>query len=124
MKYSTNVAYRGKAVGRQVSRDHDWSALAERIGQGAILTGAGRNRWHLLAADDHHQELMRPGKRDRRPRADSSTDQTMTQAAPPTWQGLQRHPDQASTNLPRTARPGKVTWGWLRPAGQGDKKCR
>ena len=77
MKYSTNVAYRGKAVGRQVSRDHDWSALAERIGQGAILTGAGRNRWHLLAADNHHQEFIQTDQRDRSPRPDSSADQTM-----------------------------------------------
>ena len=61
MKCSTDGAYGGKAVGCQVSREHHRSALAERIGRVAILTDAGQNRWHLLAADDHHQELVRCG---------------------------------------------------------------
>ena len=79
MKRSTDSAYRGKAVGCQVSREHDCGALTERIGRRAILKGAGRNRRHLLAADDQHQELIRSDKRDRRPRADSSAHQTVAQ---------------------------------------------
>jgi hypothetical protein len=40
----------------------------------------GRNRWHLLAAGDNHQELIGPDKRDGWPCADGSADQAMAQA--------------------------------------------
>jgi hypothetical protein len=80
MRLSADSPYRRNAVSCQVSRKHDSGALAERIGRGASVMHARRSRWHLLAADDHHQRLIRPDQRDRRPRADSGTDQTVTLA--------------------------------------------
>ena len=80
MQRRPDGAYRGKTVGCQVTRKQDCSALAQRIGCRAILTAAGFNPCRLLAADDHHQELVRPDKRNRRPRADSSADQAVAQA--------------------------------------------
>jgi hypothetical protein len=68
MKCSTDGTYRGKAVGRQVSREHDCGGLTERICRIAVVTSVGRNRWHLLATDDHHQKFIRPDQHDRRPR--------------------------------------------------------
>jgi hypothetical protein len=64
-------------VSRQVSREHCCGMLFERINCGAIVMRAGRDRWHLLAADNHHQEFIQTDQRDRSPRPDSSADQTM-----------------------------------------------
>jgi hypothetical protein len=77
MKRSTDGTYRGKAVGRQVIREYNCSALTKRICRGAALTSARCNHWHLLATDDHHQKLIRPDQRDRWPRTDNSADQAM-----------------------------------------------
>jgi hypothetical protein len=42
-----------------MSCENGCGALAERVGRGAIVMRAGRNCWHLLAADDHYQEFVR-----------------------------------------------------------------
>jgi len=77
MQRFADSAYRRNAVSCQVSREHDHGALAERISCGAIIMRAGRNCWHLLTADDHHQEFIRPDQRNRGPCADSGTDHTV-----------------------------------------------
>jgi hypothetical protein len=79
MQLSTDSPYRRNAVSCQVRREHDGGMFVQRIGHAAILTRPRPSRRPLLTADHHHQQLIRPDERDRRPRADSGTDQAVTQ---------------------------------------------
>jgi hypothetical protein len=73
----TDSPDRGNTVGCQISREHHRGALSERIGPRRIVMRSGRGRRRLRAADDHYQQLVGAGERDRRPRGHGGADQAM-----------------------------------------------
>jgi hypothetical protein len=80
MERCTDGTYRGKAISCELGREHHCGPLSERIDNGHIILRPGRHDRHLGAANDHHQELIRSDKRDRRPSCHSGADDAVAQA--------------------------------------------
>jgi hypothetical protein len=68
------ATHRGNTISRQCRRKHDCGLLSKRIDHRRNIIQATCNRRHLVAPNDHHQELIRSDERDRWPRGHQCAD--------------------------------------------------
>jgi hypothetical protein len=67
MERCTNGTYRGNTISFELSREQRRGLLFKRIDHWRPMMRARRGRRRLRATNGHHQELIRPDERDRRP---------------------------------------------------------